>query len=111
MSDSTSIKMAELLPLPPPAAEPLWPWLLAGCVVLLLALGLWTWRRARDPYRRLASGLSRGRLDARQAAHALAALGGLSPEQQQQLERLRFARQAPQAQQLQQLLQDLRDGR
>lgn len=110
MSDYSPLQMADLLPLPPAPASPYWPWLLAPAVLLLAGIGLWWWRRHRDPYRRIAAALRRGTLAPRAAAHALAALD-ITAAQRSRLDRLRFTRQAPSVQQLAQLLRELRDGR
>ena len=111
MSGQALVQMADLLPLAAPPATPLWPYLVALVLVLLILFSVWWWRRTRDPFRDLLTGLKKGSLTPRDVAHQLAKLNKLSPAQQTQLDRIRFCRQAPNRQQIARLLRSTRNGR
>ena len=96
---SQQLHMPDIYEPLPAASDDSGLWLYGLSLALLAALALWRYRQ--QPLRRLQRELRRGHIDARSAAHRLAALKP-SPE----LDRLRFAREAPSHAQLLTLLQE-----
>lgn len=98
------LKMADILPMTPPPADPpiiAWGIVIAVSFITLLFL----WRHYRNPYRQLLRQLAKPHISAREVAHQFARVLPLNSSLKNELDHLRFQTHSPSHSDLKALLQ------